>query len=333
MNKVDPSPAFHVEATEGAGPQISKPQAKRMLVIFNPTAGRRQKRKLDAVVKALQDLGATVQLLATQARGDAEAFARQARITFEMGLPQSGEVEAPDVVVAAGGDGTINEVVNGLLGSDLPLAIIPLGTANVLAAEIGLPSETKKLARVICFGEAVDTYIGLINRRAFIQMAGAGMDADVVAGVSKPLKRLLGKGAYGLAILRWLIKPSKQRYRLSIEGQEYDAATVIFSNGRYYGGRFLLAPKASIHDNALLVTVFQKGGRWSAVLALILLGLGRIEIARGVKCLQCRTATLTNVEGEEPRRLVQADGDIVAKIPAQIGISTTPIKLVGGIAL
>ena len=104
-------------------------------------------------------------------------------------------------MVVAGGDGTVNETINGLARSGLPLALIPLGTANVLAAEIGLQTDPAAVARCVAFGQPRPIALGAANGRRFILMAGAGFDANVVAGVSVPMKRWLGKGAYILSSL------------------------------------------------------------------------------------------------------------------------------------
>ena len=115
------------------------------------------------------------------------------------------------MVVVAGGDGTINETADGLVHRDLlnikttrfpSLAIIPIGTANVLAAETGLGRKPRNAARVIAYGDIQPAWVGLANGRVFCQMAGVGFDAHVVDNVDAGLKKRLGKAAYGIAMLR-----------------------------------------------------------------------------------------------------------------------------------
>ena len=127
------------------------PKAPRILVIFNPVAGIGRKLKSVHVLDALGEMGCRVITKPTTKRGDAEAFAR--------GLDPA----TVDVVVAAGGDGTINEVLNGLLGSTIPLGVIPLVTANVLAAEMGLAIDTDGVAQAIANGEPTTIYMGAFN--------------------------------------------------------------------------------------------------------------------------------------------------------------------------
>ena len=133
---------------------------RNALVIFNPTAGGRRRARLDRVLAHMRALGAVVTLHETTARGDAERTAREA------------PADVHDVIVAAGGDGTINEVINGLAGRRMPLGIIPLGTANVLAAELDLPQDIDGLARTIALGRTSPVNLGEVNGRRFVMMAG-----------------------------------------------------------------------------------------------------------------------------------------------------------------
>src|SRR4051794_31648718 len=169
-------------------PAVPAGRPRRLLVIYNPAAGRRSARRLRRFLDELARLAVPVTLRATASRGDAEDFARAA------------DPGAFDAVVAAGGDGTINEVVSGLAASDLPLAILPLGTANVLANEIGLPRDPARLAAIAATGPARATWTGEVRSdaglRRFVMMAGIGFDASVVAAIDPARKRRLGKLAY-----------------------------------------------------------------------------------------------------------------------------------------
>src|SRR6188768_4334921 len=162
-----------------------------VLLIRNPTAGRRRRGLVDAVVRHVQAAGWAVDLVDTASVGDARRLA------------ESCDASRYAVIAVAGGDGTINEVVNGLSRRGAgapPLAIVPLGTANVLAYELGLDFKATSLAHTIMSGRAVLVHpgeaIGGGDPRCFSLMAGAGFDAKVVAGVSARLKRRFGKAAY-----------------------------------------------------------------------------------------------------------------------------------------
>src|SRR3546814_9938646 len=140
-------------------------------------------------------------------------------------------------LVAAGGDGTINGVVIGLAGGGGPLALLPLGTANVLAAEIGLEESPAEIVRAILRGPAVPSNLGDVNGRHFTLMAGIGLDADVVAAVNPRLKRATGKFAYAVATLQRWLRYRRHRFRIEIDGVLHEAAAAVVANGRSYAGR------------------------------------------------------------------------------------------------
>src|SRR3954463_2444185 len=171
-----------------SSPFLLPAPASRMIVIFNPAAGRRRAHLLWRVLNVLVANGVRLDLAETHRAGHAEALAREAVLRGE------------PMVVAAGGDGTIAEGANGLSGSGTRLGVIPLGTANVLAHELGLPFAPRAVAAALAFGRTCTLWPGQANSptgtRLFVQMLGVGFDAQVVHNVPFPLKKLLGKGAY-----------------------------------------------------------------------------------------------------------------------------------------
>lgn len=156
----------------------------RVTVIHNPAAGLRQRRRLHRFLRELERRGHTVRLFRTAHPGDGMAIAAAL------------DAASVDVVVAAGGDGTVNEVANGLAGRSIPLAIMPLGTANVLAWELGLGTKIPAAADLLSAGRIVEVRMAHAGPWRFLLMASAGPDARVVAAVHSRLKRWLGKGAY-----------------------------------------------------------------------------------------------------------------------------------------
>jgi len=283
-----------------------------VLVIFNPTAGARRRRRLDRVLAELARLGCAVSLRATQARGDAEAFARAA------------DPDAVDLVVAAGGDGTINEIINGLAQSSLPLALIPLGTANVLAQEIGLPLAPRRIARVIATGRPRPVYPGLANGRRFVMMAGIGIDARIVEGIAPRLKRLGGKLAYVWSGIQSILRDRPVRYRIEIDGVSYGAAAIIVAKGHYYGGRFVVARRARLDTPSLHAVLMERPGRWNIVRYGIAIALGRLDRLPDVRIVEGRAVTIHGPTDEA----VQADGDLAATLPLSVTVAETPLLLV-----
>jgi YegS/Rv2252/BmrU family lipid kinase len=285
---------------------------RRLLVIHNPTAGRRSLRRLHRFLAQLGRLDVAVVLRETLARGDAEAFARAA------------DAAEFDAVVAAGGDGTINEVVNGLADSALPLAVMPLGTGNVLANEIGLPRNPERLAEIAVAGAARPIWIGEVAGRRFVMMAGIGFDAAVVAGLDLALKRRVGKLAFVKEIIAQLWHHGACRYRVSCEGADHLPASAVIANGRFYAGRFVLAPAARLDDPALQLVLFMSTGRLAMIRYLLAMALGRVHRLPDVRILRTARLTVAGPVGAG----VEADGDIVATLPVTISVGARPLWLI-----
>jgi len=218
-------------------------------------------------------------------------------------------------------------VVNGLAGAAgprLPLALLPMGTANVLANEIGLGRDPAAIARGIAEGAARPIALGRANGRRFTMMAGVGFDAHVVAGVDRGLKRLIGKGAYVVESLRQLSRFGFPRYRVEVDGVAYDAASVIVARGRFYGGRFVCAPAAGLETAQLHVCLFGRGGRWAVLRYAVALMLGVLPRLPDYRIVPGQVVLITGPAGDP----VQADGDIVAHLPVRIDLDPTALSLV-----
>jgi len=301
-----------METREHAAAPFPTAERRRLLVIYNPTAGRRSLRRLDRFLARLDRLGAAVVLRETASRGDAEAFARAA------------DAREFDAVVAAGGDGTINEVVNGLADSALPLAIMPLGTANVLANEIGLPRDPERIAAIAVAGAARPIRLGAVAGRRFVMMAGIGFDAAVVAGLDLALKRRVGKLAFVKAVIVQLLRHGAGRFDVSCEGADHLPGSAVIANGRFYAGRFVLAPAARLDDPALQLVLLMRTGRLAMMRYLLAMTLGRVHRLRDVRILRTDRLTVSGPVGAK----VQADGDIVGSVPVTISVDARPLWLI-----
>jgi len=289
-----------------------QPPARRLLIIFNPAAGLRRRQRLEAVLRRLQAQGCAVEVFETTGPGDAERFAAAA------------DPERYDALVVAGGDGTVNEAVNGLGDARLPLAILPLGTANVLAAEIGLALDPDSIAAAIARGEPQPITLGAANGRRFILMAGAGFDAHVVATVRTPVKRWLGKGAYVLAMLQQLWSYGFPRYRVAIDGATHTAGSVLVANARFYGGRFVAAPAADLQSPTFQVCLFERSGRLAAIGYALALFTGQLPRLASYRMLSAERLQIDGPPGEP----VQADGDVIATLPARIEALPAALALI-----
>ena len=289
-----------------------------MIIVFNPVAGVRRAALLWRVLDVLVANGVRIELAETHRPGHAEALAREAACR---GAP---------MVVAAGGDGTVAEVANGLLGSPARLGVIPLGTANVMAHELALPFEPRAVAAALAFGRTRLLWPGVARgadgSRLFVQMLGVGFDAQVVHQLPGALKRAMGRGAYALQTLRELAFYRFTPVRLRLDGEETQAASVIVSKGRLYGGPFMLAPSACAAEPGFSVVLFDHGGIAAALLYGAALPFGLLGRAPGVRHVRARQVDFIGNEALP----AQADGDAAGWTPMTITNAPAAIPIVVG---
>jgi YegS/Rv2252/BmrU family lipid kinase len=305
------------EAVADAPEDAAAPRVRRVHVIFNPTAGGARRQRYHGVLDALLRAGVEVVERPTGQRGDAEAFAAALRR------------EDCDRLVVAGGDGTVNEAINGLGqnrmgGAGVPLCILPLGTANVLAREMRLSTRPASIAAAILQGPAVPIALGETNGRRFVLMAGVGFDAHVVARVGARLKRRLGKGAYVWQTLRQVWRFSFPQYRIVVDGREEVAASAVVANAKHYGGGFVIAPEARLDSPTLQVCLFERSGRIAALTYAAALALKLLPHLSDFRVIEARHI---RVQGP-PEDPIQGDGDIIAALPAEIRVLPDALNLV-----
>jgi diacylglycerol kinase (ATP) len=298
-----------------ARPTALPPSAprRRILIIANPAAGRlrRSERRLREIVAAIERRGYAVVVRRSLDIGDAERLAREAEPEF-------------DVIVAAGGDGTVNAVANGIGENSRAIAVLPLGSANVLAREIGLPRRSEALAALLAEAQARPVWPGRIGDRLFLMMAGIGFDAEVVAAVDPGLKRRIGRLAFLWAILQRLARHRPAELSVRADGREYRAAALIAAKGRFYAGPFVIAPSGDIAEPTLDLVLFRDGGRIAAMRYLVALLLGHTPRLKSATCLKIRSAS---IRAAEPAP-VHADGEIVGELPVEIGVAARPLLLI-----
>ena len=275
---------------------------KNLLIIHNPKAGARRN-LFGAVLKSLQDSGVDVEVQSTTGPGSARDLAQSAA--------EAGDYDA---VIAAGGDGTINETANGLSGHPMPLGIIPIGTANVLALEMGLSQDAETIARTLLHGPTHSIIPGEINGRLFLLMVGAGWDGRLVAQTSTGLKRFFGKAAFLWHGLNLMARNRVPRLTVIADGERHSASWVIVTNVARYAGSFLLAPGQGLERPGLTLVLFNRKTRFGLFCDLLSLVLGKVDRADSIQPLRVEKVV---VEGD-PTEPVQADGDLVGTLPIEI---------------
>lgn len=288
-------------------------------VIFNPVARGEKAQQFRAQLSALA--GSAV-LMPTRSAGDGRALAAQAvRDGFT-------------TVVAAGGDGTVNEVLNGIHDARglerTRLGLLPLGTINVFARELGIPAEftaawqviERAGERLVDAPSAEFVRAGAPVRQAFAQLAGAGLDSRAIELVDWEQKKLIGPLAYVAAGFKALAE-SHPRIQVRTPDRREDGELVLIGNGRYYGGSFVLFPRADLADGLLDVTIFPEVN-WKVLLQA---GWGwlteQIHAAAGCHTLQAAEIALS---AEQPVRF-ELDGDNIEPLPAKFSVQPRALRV------
>ena len=287
---------------------------RHILIIVNPAAGRARssERRLGRFVAALERQGCTVVLRrAGPSPGQVERLAGQAEPGFE-------------AIVAAGGDGTISAVVNGLGGRAVPFGVLPLGSANVLAREIRLPRAPEALASLIATGPVSPIWPGRVGERAFVMMASAGFDSEIVAALSPELKRRVGRLAFAWGFLVRLWHCPACELTVRADGVEYRAAAVVAAKGRHYAGPFVVAPGADLAEPVLELVLLDRRGRWAMLRYATALLLGRVPRLGDIAIVRARQASVAGNRALP----VQADGEIVGELPITLAVADRPLLLI-----
>lgn len=219
------------------------------LLILNPGAGsRRKSRQLPRVTQQLRLTFPNLEIASTHQTGDGIKLTREA---VHKGCP---------FIICAGGDGTINEVINGLVGSNTPLAILPTGTGNALAREIGLPMNALKASHLVSTLKPTAVSLGQVNGRYFILLTGVGFDAFVLQQVWPRLKRRFGIFAYLVAGFLSLFEYPYPTIRFKIQDRVVIGTSAFFFKAQCPIGPFALAPQASIQEPWLDLFIFKGRG-------------------------------------------------------------------------
>ena len=291
------------------------PRFRNAALIYNPLAGRlrwKRQRDLDRATHLLDAYGIRIVRIPTTGAGSATALARE-------------QVAAGrDLIIACGGDGTINEVVNGMAGSRVPLALLPAGTGNVLAKELGLPWDIWRAAEYIPAGEVRRIALGRAGERYFICMAGVGVDANTVYRLSVQTKLSLGMLAYWIESFRQLLEYEFPLFSVRVEGQSFQAALLVVSRTKNYGGPVQLTRRADLFSDEFEVCLFQRRNRFLYLLYFLALQMGLLERFRDVRFLRTRRV---EAQPGNQRIQVQVDGELAGVLPMDFVIVPEALSL------
>lgn len=272
---------------------------KQALLIINPISGTRSKQGLgDIVASKLRECGVKTKVRITTAGGDAYKMAKEAA---EAGF---------DMVLAAGGDGTVNETANAIAHSKCVLGILPLGSGNGLARSLGIPQDIYEALKVVCTGNVMTCDRGLANGFPYYCTFGVGFDAAVSQKFAVTKKR--GKVTYIRSAFREFLNYRSQAYALQINGHTLTVKALLIAvcNAPQYGNNAYIGPKAKLADGLLDITVVHSDNPFSAMLMGMDLFTGNIDKNRSIQCF--RTPSVTIVRKEDGP--VHLDGE-----PLQMG--------------
>jgi len=294
-------------------------ELKQAVLIYNSMAGalRRDLKQIERLVADLREQGIVVVTRPTAYAGHATLLAQQA------------VDDGAAIVIAGGGDGTINEIAQSLVGTETALAVWPCGTANVLAKELGLHRNAKSLAALIVGGSLRTISVGRAVKpetnwqRYFLLMAGIGLDAAIVESVDLELKKFAGKGAYWAAGLDFLARMPLTPFSLKFNGRRHESTFAVISNAAHYASMFTLAPDARMDDDKLNVCVFNSRSRL-AYLSYAFLSLTGIHRFGPDVVYQETGAAQANSSDKAP---VQLDGDVVGKLPMDFEIVPHALRI------
>ncbi len=300
---------------------------QRVALIYNPASGQLSSRREAAVQEAvtvLRNAGVQAQAYVTTEAGSATLYARQA------------VSDGCDTILACGGDGTVHEVLQGIVGTDVALGVIPLGTANALASDLGLITSPAKAARILLLAEPTRVSVGRIHyldgdgnpgSRYFTVAAGVGADALLMSRLEPRLKRRLGYVLYLIEALRILVTHGFPLFETVVPAnvngavRVVDVSQLLAVRVSSFGGALRnLAPGASLRNGKLSLLAFKTQSRMRYMLFLAAVLAGRHKFAKEVELLETASVECRAPKGSDDSFFVEADGEVLGSLPARFEV-------------
>ncbi len=294
---------------------------QRPFLIYNPFAGqliRTHERLIPRVREILRRDGVDVCPIATDGPGSASELARQC------------VHDGADLILVAGGDGTINEVINGMALSSATLGVLPCGTANVLANELGLAKKPEKVAAGLSDLVPARVSLGVMldeathESRYFLLMAGVGFDARIVYQVHGPTKSAIGKVAYWIAGLSQFGRRLPE-FHVDVDDRRYRCSFALASRVRNYGGDLEIARNVSLIDHRFELVMFEGPSTIPYVRYMLGVLMNRLPQVPGVVVLHAKSARFTSPADD--RIHVQVDGELAGALPVSVSIAPRSLTL------
>jgi len=281
-------------------------------LIFNPASGRGDKTpRARRLVELLREQGASVALKPTRRPGDVTVMARESL------------AEDAEFLAVLGGDGSIREAGEALLGSAVPLLILPAGTSNVLARSLNIPLDPMKAVRLFSEGRTAAMDGGAANANPFFFMCGAGIDAEVMGALNLPSKKLFGRASFYPAVFKLLATYKFPDLEVHADGERLSGGYALVSNIPHYAGKYILIPDADPFDGFLDCVVFEAKAWISFIRHYRRLRTGTLLNAPGVIR---RRVKRVRIEGPASTRY-QLDGDAMGNVPVEVEVRPAALRV------
>ncbi|WP_430884503.1 diacylglycerol/lipid kinase family protein [Fusibacter sp. JL216-2] len=289
---------------------------RKILFIVNPAAGNGQAKK---VLPLIHD-----QCDGEKLTYDIKVSNRENQITDL--VKQSIEKKQYTDLVAVGGDGTIIECINAIVGVNIRLGLIPMGTGNDLARSLDIPKEPEKALRKILKGRLKKVDLGSVNGVIFINSAGVGIDGKIIYDTGKIKKLIPGGSAYTLSTIKSIFAFQPFKVRLTLDGLEVerDAYLIAIGNGQYFGGGMKITPKAKLDSGVFQICLVRKLPRRKFLRVFPKVYKGQHETEPEVETFTCRTIKIDTFNRDLH---VSADGNLVSMTPATINMYHEKIEI------
>jgi diacylglycerol kinase (ATP) len=286
---------------------------RRLFILHNPNAGPVARRHYHSVLSLLRAQGVSSEFAETSRHGEGKEVTAQAALSGSF-----------DAVVAAGGDGTVHDAADGLLGTEMPLGVIPTGTANVFAREVGLPFSPERIAHTLLGGEVRSIPLGQVNARPFLFVVGIGFDAEAVRYFETSGTRQLGQLGLIPPVLQALISCPDSLLQVTTDRGSSKAGWVVVTRARRYAGGLLLSREANINQTVFHVVRFGGRGIFVRLRQLSALTCGLIGYDPDVTI---ESAEWVRVEGDVATP-IQVDGEMLGRLPVQITLHPQRLRLI-----
>ncbi|NMA04367.1 MAG: diacylglycerol kinase family lipid kinase [Clostridiales bacterium] len=288
------------------------------LFIVNPIAGKGRARKTIPIIKKImEDNNCSYKIKITEKAGDGQLFAREAK------------TGGYSTVVSVGGDGTLHEVINGMVGGRQRLGIVPAGTGNDFARSLDIPLSIEDATENLLRGKTALIDLGKLNSEHFINFCSVGLDALIAEEANKIKKYFSSTYSYIIGVIKALSKFKSIKIELTIDNKKYNEEIMLVAvcNGAYYGGGMNIAPQAKVFDGQFDICVVRKMPKLKLLFLFPTIFKGKHIKYNEVKIYRGKSVQVFS--GEEMH--VNADGDIVDSRPVNFEILHNKIEVIVGV--